>query len=551
MSVFLIISGHTEDFRYGEKTKNLTDSLDDTGNYNYLIFPYQSKGDIEKDNKSKAELIKKAFVQHRKPILWIDGNLLVKGKLSYFTNVNFDIGLLKTKSSSQFDVLFFNYTPKALSVLIDWINNNNSNKESSLVNLKKSIKNTQGVVAEHSEIQNNSIINTYSNKETIVDKQTLVIDFPEEFLKQNSKPKEKTRLHLLSLPYSITSRDKFNLCAFTSKVYNFIEMMKNDDEYELIHYGHPEAEVNCQSVGTITPEIWEKSYKEEDWKNNYFNTDQITEAYKEFNQKTPKEILKNLKSEKDGVLCFYGAGHRNCANQLSKLNYIIEPGIGYPSFFAKYTIFESKSHRNRLFTEFSQIGKDCDYNSRSFVIPGFINKKDFELNLNKSDFFLFLGRITESKGINIIIEIAKQMPHKTFIFAGPLLMRNLQFPNNCKHIGYADFNTRKELLSKAQGVLMPTLYTEPFGNVMIEAFLSGTPVISTNWGAFEENNIEGGTGFLCDTYEEFFKAIENINSINPLKCRLQGEKFSLENTLPKYKKVFDKIWNQKLLEFRH
>lgn len=147
---------------------------------------------------------------------------------------------------------------------------------------------------------------------------------------------------------------------------------------------------------------------------------------------------------------------------------------------------------------------------------------------------IFLGRIEELKGPHIAIEIAKKT-NKSLILAGNISDEHQDWFDKCirplidgdqiRYVGPVNDEQKAALLRGAYALLMPILWEEPFGIVMIEAMACGTPVIGFRRGAVPEVVAHEETGYVVDSIEDMIGAVHQIERISRRECRVRVERF--------------------------
>ena len=349
------------------------------------------------------------------------------------------------------------------------------------------------------------------------------------------------RFHCLGVPHTVTSPE-YVACAFTQKILKFCKMMKAKGHYT-IHYGHEDSVLDCdEHVSVLTNKDFEECYGHKEWRNTFFKYDLKDSAYTTFYVNAIREIGFR-KQKNDFILPFWGCGGRTICEAHHDL-ICVEPGIGYSSgHWARWKIFESYALLH-AYLGINAVTK-CIPEWYNTVVPNYFDLDDFEYSEEKDDYFLFLGRVYDGKGIHVAIELTEKIGAK-LIVAGQNTLKKAGYPTTPPHvteIGYVLGPERKKLLSRAKGVITASMFIEPFCGVHVEALLSGTPVISTDWGIFTETIINGINGFRCRTFGDFVEAANKIHTISPKKCRESAMKFTLENVAPQYEKFFTDVLN--------
>ncbi len=135
---------------------------------------------------------------------------------------------------------------------------------------------------------------------------------------------------------------------------------------------------------------------------------------------------------------------------------------------------------------------------------------------------VFLGRIEEIKGAHLAIEVAQKTSRK-LIIAGNVPPEGMDYfettirphlDEQITYIGIVNDEQKNEMLRNGAALLMPILWEEPFGIVMVEAMACGTPVIALNRGSVPEVVTENVTGFICKNVDEMITAVSQIKNLD-------------------------------------
>lgn len=342
----------------------------------------------------------------------------------------------------------------------------------------------------------------------------------------------KKTFHVLGLAHTQTTSD-FVHCAYTEKLRKFCRMMKGLGHTVYLYAGD-ENDAPCDELITCITREEQKNLigMEKPTDNLKAVADPGTPYWELFNKRCVEEIKKRAQP-RDFIIVSFGRCQKPVADAFPSMM-SVEYGIGYEGTFSRFRVFESYSWMHTVYG--AQQGADRgNGNWYDAVIPNFFDPNDFPFDEKKDDYFLFIGRLTDRKGYQIAVDVCKKLG-KRLVVAGQGTP-----PTGVDYKGVVGVKERGILMSKAKGVFVPTLYLEPFGGVSVEAMMCGTPIITTDWGAFVENNLHGKTGYRCRTFEQFVFAAENVDKIDPHACRKWALNFSMEKVALMYQEYFDQL----------
>lgn len=143
-------------------------------------------------------------------------------------------------------------------------------------------------------------------------------------------------------------------------------------------------------------------------------------------------------------------------------------------------------------------------------------------------YIMFAGRLLKFKGINLLLEAFEMLDNENYrlVICGEgeceqSVLNKIEHDPRIIYKGQLSKERLEENYKKADIVVFPSLWDEPFGRIIIEANKFGVPVITTNRGGIPEiiNTLGGGIILSEETAEVLATTIDKmLNSDISLYC---------------------------------
>ena len=340
----------------------------------------------------------------------------------------------------------------------------------------------------------------------------------------------KPCLHLVGI-FHTQHTQAYSHCAFTGKALRFPKMMRKQG-YDVIEYSNEgsESEAN-EHVTMLTASEFDAIYKRSETDFHGNDATVGSEGHKLFEQKLIPALRERLQPE--DIICHpFGHAHQQLMAEFPGHQHV-ETGIGYPTLMPdSFRIFESYAWMHYHQGKEGRNGKNYEW-----VVPNYYDLDEWEPSYEPGQYLAFLGRITPLKGIDTIKAIADHSPW-------PIVLHGQGDPSpwnhpNIEYRGPISGTARSEFLRNARALLAPTVFTEPFCGMAVEAMLCGTPVVSVNYGAMTETVVEGVMGYKCHTLQDWIDGINNVGNLDRRTiASIARNQWSLEACGRRYDKIF-------------
>jgi spore coat protein SA len=239
--------------------------------------------------------------------------------------------------------------------------------------------------------------------------------------------------------------------------------------------------------------------------------------------------------------------------------------VAFESFTPDAAIFVSASLRNQDSQHIPQLKSANAYvvhngADEALFYPG---SAGVDRN-NASVTILYVGRLFSYKGVHVLMEAMRMLQERnvdafckvfgSFHAGGSKVsayMRTLfkTKPSNVEFKGYRSAKEIAEEYRAADILCCPSIWQEPFGNVLIEAMACGIPVVATRVGGIPEIATEGGVQLVePNSAVELANALQKLIEDKRLRKKMAAEglqsfqrRFTWANINKQYQEIADSL----------
>ena len=173
--------------------------------------------------------------------------------------------------------------------------------------------------------------------------------------------------------------------------------------------------------------------------------------------------------------------------------------------------------------------------------------------------FLFVGRLSAEKGIDVLVAACKKVGNVHIRVAGTGPEENiLMNVDGLLPIGAVDGDSVRSEMNAAMALILPSIWYENFPRTLVEAFGCGLPVIASRIGALAELVEDGVTGLLFEpgNANDLADKIQWAND-NPERMiemgvnarKLYETEFTAERNYEQLIAIYDTAIDEKKMEF--
>ncbi len=215
-------------------------------------------------------------------------------------------------------------------------------------------------------------------------------------------------------------------------------------------------------------------------------------------------------------------------------------------------LFEKLNNPHIVAISHAQTVPAPDLNYAGVVHHG-LSMEHYPFSAKDDGYLLYVGRISEEKGVHYAVETAEYLDLPLIIAAKvdrvdmPYFKEKIEPKLNEKirWIGEVGQKERNRLMAGALCFLHPVMWREPFGLTLIEAMACGTPVIAFRRGSIPEIVIDSKTGFVVEDLEEMIEAVRRVRTISREECRSHVLKnFNVEKMTDAYEQIYELVLRQ-------